>query len=96
MGFWALHNITPKPHTSHAKFTRAIMRRIELYGSRLAVRETLIPIIKVMCKKKFEKLGFERCVYSSENKGADCNYREELTPIDKVMCEEHWALVENL
>ena len=35
----------------HAKFTRTIMRRIELYGSRLAVRKTLIPIIKVSVRR---------------------------------------------
>ena len=35
----------------YAKFTRAIMRRIELYGSRLAVRKTLIPIIKVSVRR---------------------------------------------
>ena len=35
----------------HAKFTRPIMRRIELYGSRLAVRKTLIPIIKVSVRR---------------------------------------------
>ena len=51
MGFWALHNVVPKLCISHAKFTRAIMRRIELYGSRLAVRKTLIPIIKVSVRR---------------------------------------------
>ena len=54
MGFWALHNVTPKLSISHAKFTRPIMRRIELSenkGADCNYREELTPIDKVMCEE---------------------------------------------